>query len=341
MAFKEVVRLRRFDLPGNTTLWVDNENLSKSSGMPRTTISLTARSNGEFRIHKENRWVRFFRRIGLAGGVKLEGEGMKGYYLETGNPAALREFLSKTKNRKLIQTLFDEGAYALNHDGRMLTATWYGFEMRTCSDADAKRIGGTLAKLSEDLEEAFRSSNPLKTFLLRVAVLPAIAILMLSFLAFALWAHWSDVYACLQHSRATSAFLGAGWVAWALLVAVTYFAARGRSRGYTYFLSAFFLGMIQLLPLSMALGSYINGRWDQAPFESRQARVIQMQAPEGKVKRYRVWVNADPIQSFELTVSRSEFERIKVGQSIELQVKPGALGYAWLYDYVVPEAPHL
>jgi len=144
----------------------------------------------------------------------------------------------------------------------------------------------------------------------------------------------------LDPSAAFSAFVVGGGICWALYVAGLAAALRGKSSAMRTLLVGAFLGVIAVPLGSGAALLWLNQSLDAAPATDR---VEQVRGRHRYQSDCTLTVDSwrTPGASEHVPVPRADYDRLAIGDFVELRVHPGRFGWSWIEKAtkVAPPAP--
>lgn len=98
---------------------------------PYFSITIPCESSGAFKIKRESKFDRFFKRMGVTVEIEThDPEFDNTFYIITDTIPFTRYFLERSENRKTIQALFELGFNHLKHDGKSIVLTWNNYPRR-------------------------------------------------------------------------------------------------------------------------------------------------------------------------------------------------------------------
>ncbi|MCP5102960.1 MAG: hypothetical protein GY950_06265 [bacterium] len=303
---------------------------------PYFSITIPFTSPGAFKIVRETKFDRFFKKLGVCVEIETHDPTFDDtFYITTDTIPFTRRYLEKSENRQNIQALFQLGFNHLKHDGKSLTLTWNNFprkkqmEMETIEKAVAPLavLGGNLAKIltHETPEPSPWKLKRFAAFALPISLLVSGFVFLMMGLTGYKPLDGGKVFAdSLAYS--VPLFLLFTWIALHLL--------KGRSSSHRELIAVFFIALFGFPLAGFGYRTYLNGALDTAPPAVHEVMVVKKYYSKSKnsysyyavVESWRENRNTE-----RLGISKRFYNSLTPRSStLTITTKPGKFGYQWI-----------
>lgn len=301
-------------------------------------VSIPFRSDGSFRLARETKFDRFFRRIGITNEIRTFDRAFDDrFYIYTNRTTFSRSIFRSPECRKAAMEIYDLGFLTIAHDGKTLSAVMAPFRGdREIDTPLLEEIVARLALLAKPgpIHTTGEKDEPANWKLRRIAAFAvpiALEIGGIAALVFGLVNHRPlDPGSAIAGSLAISIpplilFL---WIAVVLL--------RGRSTSHRELIIAAAIALTAF-PAAFAGGTILfNGLLDRAAPTTHSAMVIDKRiSVDDDDTNYHLYLESWRREKAErLGVSYQLYEQTTPGSSrIAVTTRPGRFGREWLVDY--------
>lgn len=345
---KKKLRNKKIDIKRGKTIGtyegVDyTYNYSKGSGesSPCLTVSIKCQSSGSFRVTSENKFDRFFIKLGVCNKLKTgDLEFDNKFYITTGTEDFTRTFFSYQKNRDAVKNINNKGFF-LSHNGKLMTAGCSNLRLIDRIDtAFITEIVSNLITLSKDIPPftkpgMYTSLSGYGGWKSHIPVL-AIPVILEALGVIAL------VFGVIQFKPLDvgQVVLKSLTISIPLLVIFLWLALRllrGGTSSHIEFLIAFIISLTAF-PIAGAGGLiFLNGWLDKSEISEHKAEVVDklVKHSEDDTTYYvllKSWRAKRDIEK--MRVSRSLYLQLTTDKSsMIVATKQGRFGFEWLVRY--------
>jgi hypothetical protein len=303
---------------------------------PYFRITIPCSSQGAFKITRETKFDRFFKRLGIC--VELDTHDPEfddRFYITTDTIPFTRACLERRENRESIRTVFDLGFNHLKHDGKAIILTWNRFPRRQLMETAVMEQGvALLAVLHEKLpgipgmdtqeSSAWKSKRLLSFALPGLALVTGIIALIVGLTTY----RPLDTFKIFLNSLSISLPL------FVLFVWFSIHLLKGRSSSHRELIAVFFIALFGFPLAGFGYTAYLNGAWDREMEMVHDVQVVKKFYSRSKSSyTYYARVNSwrQDRETEKLRVSRRFYNRLQAGESIiAVTTKPGKFGYEWI-----------
>jgi hypothetical protein len=304
---------------------------------PRLVVSIPCTTLRPFRLTRENKVDRFFRRLGVNVEMRTFDAAFDDrFYIHTNFTGFARELFRNREARTAATEIHERGFRTIAADGRRIAATLSPYRRsKDASDERFAEIASLLAAIARvDVRGGFREEDGPPNWrtkrVIAFASVGAIDLLGVASLAAGL-----SFYRPLDAGPLVLTSLAFSIPALAVFLWIVTGLLRGRSGSHHEWIIAAAIG-IGAFPLAGAgLSLVLNGWLDHGAPTPHIARVIDKYETRTKNgSSYHVllesWRRNDPEK---ISVSHATYERIEpIQTTFTVTTKPGALGREWIVD---------
>ncbi|HLP45078.1 MAG TPA: hypothetical protein VK469_03990 [Candidatus Kapabacteria bacterium] len=308
---------------------------------PFFKVSVKCPSNGDFKITRETRFDRFFKKLGIC--VELETRDKEfddNFFITTDTVGFTREYLSKPEKRGAITEIFSKGFKEIKHDGKAaeLTASWNSFPRdRNMEIKTVEEIALLLGQLSREIPNIYEQETAenagwkqKRSIVFAVPIFLLIAGIAGMVIGFSSYRPLDEGKIILNSFKySLPGLLLFLWAAVQLL--------KGRSSSHRELITAIFLSLVGFSLAGMGGEITLNGWLDKGKPAVHQARVIAKYRSKNK-NSYTYYAIVESWREGQFQ------EKIKVGRSVYdylepvqarmiITTKPGKFGFEWLMDF--------
>ncbi len=305
---------------------------------PSFRVSIPFRSDGSFRLARETKFDRFFRRVGVTSEIRTFDRAFDDrFYIYTNRTAFSRSIFRTAENRKAAMEIYDLGFQSIAYDGKTLSAVQSPIHGdREIDTPLLEEIVARLALLTRPgpIRAASEQDEPANWKLRRVVAFAVPIALEIGGIT-------ALIFGLINHKPLDTGSTVAGSLAISIppLLLFLWFAVillRGRSTSHRELIIA---GVIALtaFPVAFAGGTILlNGLLDRAPPTTHSALVLDKRINRSDDDTdYYLYLESWRRENAEkLGVSHHLYERTTPGSSrIAVTTRPGRFGREWLVDY--------
>ncbi|MCP4150151.1 MAG: hypothetical protein GY757_20560 [bacterium] len=302
---------------------------------PYFKITIPCSTKGNFKIKKETKFDRFFKKLGVCIEIETHDPSFDdAFYITTDTILFTTRYLEKSEKRRSIEALFNLGFNELKHDGNVIIVTWTNFPRGKLMEKELMEQAVTqLAVLGRSLpdipsfEEPGSSSWKYKRIL--AFVLPGL-LLLTGLTALILGAIY---YKPLDKAPI---FLDSLKYSLPLFILFTWFSLyllKGRSSSHRELIAVFFISLFAFPLGGVGYEVYLNGALDKNPPAVHKTILLNKYFSKNKnsYTYYAVvksWRHEDVER---LMVSKRFYDYMEPGRSrVTVTTKPGKFGFEWL-----------
>lgn len=307
---------------------------------PYFNVTIVCPSSGSFRITRESRFDRFFKKLGIC--VKLETHDQefdKTFFITTDAVGFTRELFSKAEKRGLVMDIFAKGFTEIKYDGKKMMVNWVSFPRNKLMEVKAvEEIASLLGQLGRGMphiseyETESRENAGLKQKLFIAYAVPILLLIAgIAGLAIGLTSYIPlDEGKIILNSFKYSIpclFL----FLWAMIMLL-----KGRTSSHRELIPAMILSILGFILGGMGGEITLNGWLDKGKPTAHEARVINKYYSKSKnsFTYYAVVESWREGQYYEkLKVGESFYDYLEPDESIIITTKPGKFGFEWLVNY--------
>ena len=309
---------------------------------PSFSISIDCDKAGDFKITRESKFDRFFKRIGIA--IEMETHDPEfddRYYVSSNSPRFTEHFLARSEIRSAIDTLFGRGFTQIRKKNKKLELLWIPYRTKTpVQDREIESLVEKLTILFDRIQKIEIPSYESEKRSWKTRRL--IAFLVPSFLI--LGGILSLIFGIINYPPLDKGklFLHSLKISLPLLILFIWISVKllkGRSTSHRELMIVFLLAL-PAFPLGIFGGKvFLNGWMDQSTPEIHNVRVIRKFWTKSKnSKTYYIRMNSwrQGRGSEKISVSFREYNRIIPGRSdIAITTMDGKFGYEWIVGYSI------
>ncbi|MGD2086208.1 MAG: hypothetical protein PVH61_08495 [Candidatus Aminicenantes bacterium] len=305
---------------------------------PFYKISIKTKSNGSFKVIKENFFDRLFKKIGFSAEISTHDRDFdKRFFLDTDSVDFTCEFFSNPEKRKAVHEIFNKGFNRLVHDGRYMYAMLSPARHRQILEKeDVEETVTNLIILSKNLPTAAarktrtKSNRKTKPYILLAVVLSVLLItafttMILGFLDY-------------KTLKPFALFLDSLKFSLPLMLVLLFLVLRGgRPWSSRELLKIILVSLFIFILSGFGIELYLNGALDREESHIYTVRVIDKYEDETE-NSYNYYAVVEPWRYGEdkkaFRISKSIFSRLEPGKAkMRIFIKPGKFNFPWLMEY--------
>jgi uncharacterized protein with PQ loop repeat len=303
---------------------------------PYFTITIPCSTNGAFKITKESKFDRFFKRLGVCVEMTThDPEFDDTFYIATDTIPFTRTCLERRENRKSIQAVFNLGFNLLKHDGKSIIITWQRFPRKQLMEtATMETVVAQMATISKKLPEirqpeqndssTWKSKRLLAFGIAIFSLISGIITMIIGLTNYKPLDPGSLFFNSLSYSLPL--FVLFVWISLQLL--------KGRSTSHYELIAVFIIAFFGFPLAGFGYTAYSNGAWDKNMATVHDAQVVHKYYSRNKNSyTYYSVVNSwreDQVNE-KIKVSKSFYNHLQPGSSVmAITTKPGRFGYEWI-----------
>jgi hypothetical protein len=313
---------------------------------PSFSISLECFSRGTFKISKESKVDKFFKRLGIAVEIATHDPSFdERFYINTDDKEFSSFIFRKSASRKAVSHIFDKGFTQVQQSKKELKASWTPYRAKAAMNRqEVEEIVSQLYSISRDVlsapmpsyEETASGWKINRFFVFAIPIISGILGLVSIIVGFKNYTpldRWSLISSTLKYS--IPIFIFFIWLSAKLL--------KGRSSSHLELIAVFFIALVTF-PLFFA-GSkvFLNGYLDTSEPTTHQVLAVNKYYTTSKnSKSYyvvvRSWRDKEGTETEKLGIPRSVYRRINPNSTtMEIVTKEGKFNYQWIYSTRIKE----
>lgn len=308
---------------------------------PYFKVSVDCPGGGSFKITRENRFDRFFKKLGIC--VELDTRDQEfddNFFITTDTVGFAREYFSKPEKRRAVMDIFAKGFSQVLYEGKKqeLTATWNSYPRgRDMEIKTVEEIALSLGQLSREVPNIYEQDiieiaalKQKRFFSAAVPIFLLIAGIIGMIFGF-------SVYRPLDEGKAVLNSLQYSIPLLILFLFVSVNLLRGRSSSHRELIGIWVLSIFAFILGGIGGEITLNGWLDKGKPMVHEVDVINKYTSRSKNNTtYHVVVKSwrKSEYSEKLMVNANLYDELEAGQSkMIITTKPGKFGFEWLVDY--------
>ena len=305
-------------------------------------IKVECPSSGSFKIAKETRFDRFFKKLGLCCEIKTGDDPFDdSFYVTTDTVDFTQAFFSSAEKRAAISDIYERGFNKISHDGKAMTAMWSPFQTKNEVDmALITEIVSRLIVLTKDMPvlplggTVFGESGWKFRRILAFAIPALIGLIGINALVFGIIKFrpldgWQIAVASLQFS--IPLLVISLWIAVMLI--------KGRSSSHRELIIILVISVFGFPLTGAGLGIFLNGWLDESDASSHTVVVVSKYVSESdKSTSYYAVLESwrEERRTEKLRISSYEYRKVVPHTSeITVTTKPGRFGFEWVIGHTL------
>jgi len=308
---------------------------------PFFQISIKLNFPGSFKIKKETKFDKFFKKIGVSTEIKTyDKEFDEKFYISTDNEKFTKLFFSKAENRQLITEIYKNGFNKISFNGKKFKAKIVPLKRKHSIDQSIiNRIVKNLHLLTQNLPDipkpSLTESKSWKSKRVIAFVLP----LLICITGTVLLIIGLNKFPPLDNIKIILHSLKYSIPAIFIFLYISIRLLRGRSTSHNELIAVFLITFFGFPFAGAGATIFLNGWLDKSKPVKHKVQIIDKKINKSKnsVSYYAITQSwRDSFDTEKIKLTKKEYQIVSPGKSkMIVKTKSGKLNFEWIMDYKI------